>query len=387
VGTGMQSQRLRRLTVTTLGAVLAVATFGCGSSGPASSRDADEDSSSTSEGGSAGTAAGDGSPDAADAMGGAAGAAGTSASDGGNPSDAAATDAPASLDASTDQTTDQTGVVGTPTSAMDLCAAYCHRVSTCDTSRDQQTCVAACTNANSAVFPKIRADLLTALAQCVGQKDCATITRDGALAACLVEAAAAVGPTTKATGFCAALDAAETTCGATIDKAGCLGQAKLYTDATLTDATACTAKACTLVYACASATLTPTTGSMALGGGLSPGKRCGGTPEPCEFLESSQSQCQAAGCKFSAVCEGGAEPCSAGNGSQSFCGEIAGCTWSGTTCSGTPTPCGQLTSQTMCQTSFDCFWEGSCTGTVPPCTTLSAATCSTEVGCMLQDAL
>ena len=202
----------------------------------------------------------------------------------------------------------------------------------------------------------------------------------------MVEAAAGVSPSAKATAFCTALDTAETTCGVTLDKATCLGEAKIYGDDTLTSATACTTKTCTLIYSCASATLTPSTGAGALGGGLSPGKRCAGNAEPCAEFEFSQTQCQASGCHFSAVCEGSSPPCSF-ESSQGACIEIPGCTWSGSACTGTATPCSSFTTQTMCQTSFECFWEGNCAGTPPACSTLSTTACASQGGCMVQDAL
>jgi hypothetical protein len=367
--------RVKGLVVGALVSVLMTA-VGCGSSGGSSKQDAAADA--TADGGAAGAAG-----SAAGGTSGASGAAG-STTDGAAGSDVSVDGHEAgAADVSTDSAPPLTAM---PTSAMDLCTSFCQRVSTCDTTRDDQTCVASCTNANAAVFPKLRTDLVDAAAACVAQDDCATITRDGALASCLVEAAAGVGPSAKATAFCTALDTAETTCGVTLDKATCLGEAKIYGDDTLTSAAACTTKTCSLIYSCASATLTLSAGTGALGGGLSPGKRCGGTPEPCGEFEFSQTQCQASGCHFSAICEGGSPSCSF-ESSQGLCSEIPGCTWSGSACTGTATPCASFTTQSTCQTSFECFWEGNCTGTPPACSTLSTTACPSQGGCMVQDAL
>jgi len=355
-----------------------MATLGCGSSGGSSKHDGATDTASPDGGAAGADASGSAGSDGG----------GTSGADGA--ATAGATGADASLDTSVDghevgTAPDGASTITMPASAMDLCTSYCQRVSTCDTTRDDQTCVASCTNANAAVFPKLRVDLLDAAAACVAQDDCATITHDGALASCMVEAAAGVGPSAKATAFCTSLDTADTTCGVTLDKATCLGEAKIYSDDTLTNATACTAKTCTLIYSCASATLTPSTGAGALGGGLSPGKRCGGTAESCSAFGFNQTQCQASGCHFSAICEGSSPQCSF-ESSQFSCTEIPGCTWSGSACTGTPTPCASFTSQAMCQTSFECFWEGMCTGTPPACSTLSTTTCASQGGCMVQSA-
>ncbi len=372
---------VKGLMVGTLAGVLMVA-LGCGSSGGSSKKDAGADGTASNDGAAGGDASN---------------VTGTAGSDGGGTSGAdgaataGATGADASSDAvheggtSTDAPVDGLSMTTMPASAMDLCASFCQRVSTCDTTRDDQTCVASCTNANAAVFPKLRVDLIDAAAACVAQDDCATITHDGALASCMVEAAAGVGPSAKATAFCTALDTADTTCGVTLDKATCLGEAKIYSDDTLTSATACTTKTCTLIYSCASATLTPSTGAGALGGGLSPGKRCGGTAELCDEFAFSQTQCQAAGCHFGGFCEGGTPTCSF-ESSQFSCSEIPGCTWSGSACSGTATPCASFTAQTTCQTSVECFWEGACTGTPPACSTLSTTVCASQGGCMVQAA-
>jgi hypothetical protein len=275
------------------------------------------------------------------------------------------------------------GGPGTGT-AMDLCMLYCQRVTTCDTSRDLQTCVNSCTNANAAQFPKLRVDLVASILSCVRQKDCATITQVGALKACADQAAAGLGPSAKATAFCDSFDAAETQCGITIDKTACLVSAKIYDDGTVAEATACSTKSCALIYSCVAATLTESTGASALGGGIKPGKRCGGTAYPCSY-SSGQAQCQQSGCTFGGYCSGTIY--CAFQYSQSTCQAIGGCTWGGTTCTGTPTvQCASFTNATSCPGTYPCYWYGTCTGTVVACSSLGITACANHGGCIVQDA-
>ena len=279
------------------------------------------------------------------------------------------------------------GPVTTPTSAMELCRSFCTRLNTCDTSRDLQTCVNACTNSNAALFPKLRTDIITSVATCIKQKDCATIAQDTSLRSCMIEAAAVIGPSPAVTSYCTAVDTAQTQCGVTIDKADCLTSVKVYTDATVADAMACAAKSCSLIYACTAATFTQTSGAWALGGGIKPGKKCSGTAYPCSNFSFSSvaTQCQAAGCAFAPTCTGTVY-CSYGS-TMASCQAIAGCTW-GTTCTGVPTlTCASLTTSAACSAQLGCSASGNCTGTVPTCSTLGVATCSAHPGCLIQDAL
>ncbi|MEO5769403.1 MAG: hypothetical protein ABIS92_13715 [Polyangia bacterium] len=277
---------------------------------------------------------------------------------------------------------------GAPKAALDLCRSFCDRVTKCDTSRDQQTCLNACTNSNAALFPKLRADIVASIAGCVLQKDCATISLDVSLRTCAGEAAAIIGPSATATAFCSAADTAQTQCGVTIDKADCLTSAKVYSDATLTDAMACTTKSCSLIYPCASATLNTATGSWSLGAGIKPGKKCAGTANPCNYFSSQMTQCQAAGCTYAATCSG--SPNCFFSSTMPACQAMAGCTWNATSlmCTGNPTvTCAAQTTPTACQQLIGCFPSGTCTGTVPLCTTVGVTACATHPGCMVMDAM
>jgi len=279
------------------------------------------------------------------------------------------------------------GPVTTPTTALELCRAFCQRLTTCDTSRDLQTCVNACTNANSAVFTKLRTEVVTSIATCVAQKDCATIAQDTFLRSCTLEAGAAIGPSAAVTAYCNALDVAQTQCGVTIDKSDCLTSTKIYADTSVTEAAACNAKSCSLIYGCASATLTQASGSWALGGGLKPGKKCTGTANPCSYFSSSSgTQCMAAGCTYTPTCTGTIY-CSS-QFTMAACQAITGCAWSGTACSGTPTVnCAAQPPASCTALSSSCFASGTCTGTVPACATLGASACTSHPGCLVQDAL
>lgn len=106
-------------------------------------------------------------------------------------------------------------------------------------------------------------------------------------------------------------------------------------------------------------------------------------------FSGNQTQCQAIGCTWSstgspAYCSGFPSSCSS-LADMTSCG-YAGCSWS-TGCTGTLTPCSQLTSSTACQTQYGCLWSTgttSCTGTVTPCAQLTSTTCTSQPGCIYQ---
>ncbi|HEY2899531.1 MAG TPA: hypothetical protein VGL59_03065 [Polyangia bacterium] len=359
-----------------------MATFGCGSSDsnvpPATGSGGSNGSGGVGSGGAAsgGSVGTGGNPDGT-------GGSASTGTGGASDNDAGNLDAVGTPDAAADTSVQ---MMAPPMSAQDLCTAFCTRVTTCDTTRDLQTCTNACTNADAALFPRLRADLVAATAQCVQTKDCATIAHETALQGCVNEAAAALGPSPTATGFCDAFNTGETRCSVTVDKTDCLLKSKIYSDATLTNATACAGKGCSLIYACAAATLTTSAGSWSLGGGINPGKRCGGTAEPCSQLEFNPNSCMAAGCTPGGSCGGSSLPCNFFNNEETSCTR-AGCTYTGTTCSGTPTACSTATSATACQSLEDCFWDTTCSGTVPTCSTLSVSACHAQPGCVVQDAI
>lgn len=281
------------------------------------------------------------------------------------------------------------GAVPTPTSVQDLCQLFCGRLATCDTARDQQTCIFTCRDSNSALFPNLRPELVAGIASCIQQDDCATIDRDTALGACLTQAAATVAPSSAGTSFCSALQTADAQCGVTMNQTDCLNSIKIYSDATVAQAMGCTSKSCSLIYSCASATVGQASGGWSLGGGLKPGQKCSGTAETCNYFSYTQASCEAVGCTFSSTCTG-TPYCTYSYGSAS-CTAIAGCTWSTTTasCTGTPTvTCASLTTTpTTCQQNVGCFLNTQCTGTTPACSTLSVSACASHGGCSVVDAL
>ncbi len=164
-------------------------------------------------------------------------------------------------------------------SVADFCAAYCKKLSTCDNARDQQTCTNSCSNQFAATLPKIRSDAVSLIKACLENKDCNTTLKSDSIGVCASEASASIAPSDAATQFCNNYIATQAKCGATKDKAVCLTQAKLYTDATIGDANACTSKACTDIDPCVSATF----------GGVSSTRVDG--PKASETCSSSSTSC------------------------------------------------------------------------------------------------
>ncbi len=146
-------------------------------------------------------------------------------------------------------------------SVADFCASYCKKLNTCDTTRDAQTCTNSCGNKYAATLPKIRGDVVGLMETCFQNKDCMSVLKGNSISNCASEASASIAPSDAATGFCNAFVAAESKCGRTKDKAKCLNEAKLYTDATINEANACTAKACTEIEPCTTATFGGVTSS------------------------------------------------------------------------------------------------------------------------------
>jgi len=140
-------------------------------------------------------------------------------------------------------------------SLSDFCSTYCGKLSTCDNTRDEQTCSASCDNQLAAMFPKLRSDIVSTIESCITSQDCKTSLDGGTIATCATQAEASVAPSQVATQFCDAWVSASTKCGSSIDKATCLDEAKLFNDDALNQANACTSKACADIQGCVSATL------------------------------------------------------------------------------------------------------------------------------------
>jgi hypothetical protein len=280
------------------------------------------------------------------------------------------------------------GAVVTPASADALCALFCSRLSTCDTARDQQTCLYSCRDSNSALFPNLRTDLVAGITACVESDDCATLDQSTSLGTCVTQASAALAPSAAGSAFCTALGTADTQCGISLSQTNCLNSIKLYSDATIAQAMVCATKSCSLIYSCASATLGQATGSWALGGGIQPGQECSGTSYPCSYFYD-QPSCQAAGCTYSASCAG--TPYCDYEYSSSTCATVAGCTWnsSSSVCGGTPTAsCASMGSSiTTCEDYTGCYYNQECSGTTAACSTLTVNTCTSHAGCSVVDAM
>jgi hypothetical protein len=140
-------------------------------------------------------------------------------------------------------------------SLSDFCTTYCGKLSSCDNTRDEQTCSASCDNQLAAMFPKLRSDIVSTIETCIKAADCKTSLDGGTIATCATQAEASVAPSAVASKFCDAWAGASTKCGSSIDKATCLDESKLFNDDALNQASQCTSKACADIGGCVSATL------------------------------------------------------------------------------------------------------------------------------------
>jgi hypothetical protein len=157
-----------------------------------------------------------------------------------------------------------------------FCGSLCDRSVSCDNTMDRQTCANACTNANIAVFPKLRSDVVDLMVSCVQKRDCKTVLGSDLTEGCAGEAAAQVAPSQAALQLCDALVTADTKCEHAGEKASCLNTAKLFADAALNDALSCVGKACTEVDACVQAALGATVSSSKGEPGFGAGSGNGG---------------------------------------------------------------------------------------------------------------
>ncbi len=185
---------------------------------------------------------------------------------------------------------------GTGDTLDGFCGNYCQKLSTCDHTRDLQTCTNSCNNEFAAVFPKIRGDVVTMMENCTDSNDCATALGSGDIGQCATQAEASIAPTESAKAFCGAYVAAQGKCGTTEDMATCLNSAKLFNDDAINLAANCVTKSCTDIDSCVSAALGSLTGGTATtsGGGEScvQSQSCGGshTLTVCTSTDSS-GQC------------------------------------------------------------------------------------------------
>lgn len=105
---------------------------------------------------------------------------------------------------------------------------------------------------------------------------------------------------------------------------------------------------------------------------------CAGTALAC----ASQSTCSASGCATSQVCVGTID-CSAFDNAEDNCGLYAGCVWDASTfdCDGSSS-CGANVGD--CDPDLGCSMASGCTGTPTPCQDLSLTECAQTSGCSVQ---
>lgn len=276
-------------------------------------------------------------------------------------------------------------------SPMSLCDRVCQRQKDCDMKEDHQTCLAACTNVNASVVPKLRADVIDLVDTCLVSADCRTVLQGKTLAGCLTVAAATISPTAAGSAMCDAYFNRADQCLGTVGKSECLTSAKLFSDKFIGQAMSCLSKDCSLLNPCLQATLNAATGNAGIGAGLPAVKLCQGTATRCSYLSSSggfgADRCEKqSGCKGTAGCSGNLA-CYYPN-SQSECTAI-GCTWTTTPnnfdrCSGTPTKtCSSLSTSQSCNAAFPCSWRIDCAGSVVTCEKIHATSCANQAGCTL----
>jgi hypothetical protein len=140
-------------------------------------------------------------------------------------------------------------------SAADWCQSVCARVLSCDSSTDKSVCVDKCTNKNSAIVPRLRADVVNSALGCFDAKDCASVLDGSAWPACMATATADMAPSQAAQQLCSDWGNAAPACNTTVDQGKCLNLAKVYNDAALADADTCTKNACSSMVDCLNAAL------------------------------------------------------------------------------------------------------------------------------------
>ncbi len=158
------------------------------------------------------------------------------------------------------------GSEGSATSSG-LCATFCDRLTTCDTSQDRDTCSATCNDEIGRSLDRMRDDVQTSISACVDALDCKTVLQGDGVGDCVKQAAASVAPSATDKKSCEALVKAEVSCGNdAASVAGCLDNTKIYSDATLNQVLACTKKPCSEIDACLGAALGMASGGSADGG-------------------------------------------------------------------------------------------------------------------------
>jgi hypothetical protein len=214
--------------------------------------------------------------------------------------------------------------------AASFCSAMCGREQSCDMTIDTQTCENECTNANAAVFPRLRSDVVQLVVGCFDGKDCKTVLGGEFVGACTADAIASVAPSAAAATFCDALANAKNKCGSsqTTTKAQCLDSAKLYGDSAIAQAQNCVKRSCSEIDTCVAAvfgslggtgstTTTTTTGSGSCSGKFADLGSCS---------SCAQTSCcaEATTCYGDSQCQAIAYACFNGGTSSSACSQAYG---------------------------------------------------------------
>jgi hypothetical protein len=216
--------------------------------------------------------------------------------------------------------TDPSATVPAATDAASFCAAMCSREQSCDKALDTQTCVNECTNADAAVFPRLRTDVVDLIVSCFDSKDCKTVLGGSFVGACTADAIASVAPSAAASTYCDALAKAKNTCSGSsaLTKADCLNTAKLYGDAAIAQAQNCAKRGCSEIDACVSAVF----GSLGHATGTTtPTSSCSGTITDlgtCSACAASSCCAEATACEADSACHSIARYC-LGSGTSSSC--------------------------------------------------------------------
>ncbi len=194
-----------------------------------------------------------------------------------------------------------------------FCTAYCTRVNECDNGKDLDTCRNNCETGLASSLPKLRGDVTSQIQSCIDAKDCKAVLAGNVTSKCVDEASESIAPSDAAKKFCDDYAAAKQKCGVTVDKAKCLGDSKVYNDASIASASACLGKACSDVSACVSSAFgssssssggsSSSSGGSSSGGSSSGGSSSGdgGAPAPtCSgaitWSDSSCNSCMATSC-------------------------------------------------------------------------------------------
>jgi hypothetical protein len=225
---------------------------------------------------------------------------------------------------------DTSATIPSVTDAASFCSAMCGREQACDKTIDTQTCENTCTNANAAVFPRLRSDVVQLVVSCFDEKDCKTVLGGEFVGACTADAIASVAPSTAASSFCDALATAKKTCSGSqsTTKAQCLDSAKLYGDLAIAQAQNCVKRGCSEIDTCVAAVF----GSIGGTGGAGTSSSSSGGSCSGQFTDlgscttCAQTSCcsEATACYGDSACADIAQACFTQGTSSSACSQAYG---------------------------------------------------------------